>query len=94
MWTLLERRRAEKQLSKVPKVVLRRYQKWKDIAETQGPMGLLGITGFRDHALSGEWAGARSSYLNDQWRVIYVVHGSLVSILVLEVTPHDYRRKL
>lgn len=51
------------------------------------------INGYWDHALKGEWKGARSSSLNEQWRVIYVVKGSLVRIMVLKVTPHDYRRK-
>jgi hypothetical protein len=31
------------------------------------------IPGYRDHALKGEWKGARSSYLTQKWRVLYVV---------------------
>ena len=48
------------------------------------------IGGYRDHALKGEWRGARASYLTKQWRVIYVVEGDVLEILVLEVNPHDY----
>ncbi len=48
---------------------------------------------FRDHVLKGEWQGARASRLNEQWRVIYYVVANEVKILVMEVTPHDYRKK-
>jgi len=38
----------------VPKDILKRYEKWKDIAAISGPPGLRLIRGFRDEALSGE----------------------------------------
>lgn len=65
----------------------------KDIVHLQGPKGLYEIKGFRDHSLKGDWQGARASRLNEQWRVIYYVDSNEVKILVLEVTPHDYRKK-
>lgn len=90
----MEHRRVDKKLSKsVPIEVLKRYEKWKNIARLSGPPGLRRIKGFNDEALSGEWKGCRSSRLGKQWRMIYRVQGDVVLIQVLEVTPHDYRRR-
>jgi plasmid maintenance system killer protein len=94
MWTILESRQADKELSsgRVPIEILRRYEKWKDIAMLSGPQGLRAIKGFRDEALRGDQKGFRSSRLNDQWRVIYAVAADVVTVQVVSVTPHDYRR--
>jgi addiction module RelE/StbE family toxin len=93
MWTVLEHRRVDKQLSgSVPREVLLRYEKWKDIAALSGPPGLRAIKGFHDEALRGEWKGYRSSRLNEQWRIIYQVVARQLLFQVLHVTPHDYRR--
>jgi addiction module RelE/StbE family toxin len=93
MWRIEEHRRVEKQLSDaVPLEVLKRYEKWKDIASLSGPAGLRAIKGFHDEALSGEWKGHRSSRLNLKWRVIYRVAAGALLIQVIQVTPHDYRR--
>jgi proteic killer suppression protein len=93
MWSVRLAKKADKKLEKAPSEILERFQKWQDIATLQGPMGLRLISGFKDHALKGEWSGARSSRLNEQWRVIYMVRATEIEILVLEVTPHDYRKK-
>lgn len=93
MWRIEEHRRVDKQLSgRVPQEVLKRYEKWKDIAMLSGPSGLRAIKGFHDEALSGEWKGHRSSRLELQWRVIYRVLANVLSIQVIHVTPYDYRR--
>lgn len=93
MWEIEEHRRVDKQLSgTVPIEVLKRYEKWKDIARISGPQGLRVIKGFHDEALSGEWKGHRSSRLGNQWRVIYRVFAKVLQIQVVEVTAHDYRR--
>ena len=93
MWRIEEHRRVDKQLSSaVPKELLKRYEKWKDIARLSGPPGLRLIKGFHDEALSGEWKGYRSSRLGLQWRVIYRVVADALLIQVVQVTPHDYRR--
>jgi len=73
--------------------VQKRYEKWKDIVEISGPAGLKLVRGFRDEALRDEWRGYRSSRLNQQYRVIYQVEGNRLKVYVLEVTPHDYKRK-
>ena len=93
MWEIEEHRRVDKQLSgSVPIEVLKRYEKWKDIARVSGPQGLRLIKGFHDEALSGEWKGHRSSRLGRQWRVIYQVAANVLLIQVVQVTAHDYRR--
>lgn len=89
----MEHRRVSKQLDQaVPLEILKRYEKWKDIATLSGPQGLRAIKGFHDEALSGQWQGYRSSRLGLQWRVIYQVVADVLMIQVIEVTPHDYRR--
>ena len=92
MWRVEEHRRVEKQLGSVPKDILKRYEKWLDIAMISGPPGLHAIKGFRDEALSGEWKGHRSSRLSIQYRVIYRVVAADQLFQVVAVTAHDYRR--
>jgi addiction module RelE/StbE family toxin len=92
MWEIFEHRNAVKQLESLPTDVLKRYEKWKDIVSISGPDGLRQIKGFRDEALRGEWKGHRSSRLNIQYRVIYKIQKELVLVLVVNVSPHDYRR--
>jgi addiction module RelE/StbE family toxin len=93
MWRIEEHRRVDKQLSAaVPIEILKRYEKWKDIAKLSGPPGLRMIKGFHDEALSGEWKGHRPSRLGLQWRVIYRVVADMLLIQVVHVTPHDYRK--
>ena len=93
MWQIEEHRRVDKQLSgSVPIEILKRYEKWKDIAAISGPLGLRAIKGFHDAALSGELKGHRSSRLGLQWRVIYQVVANVFLIRVVQVTAHDYRR--
>lgn len=92
MWRVEEHRRVEKQLDAVPKDILKRYEKWLDIAMISGPPGLRTIKGFRDEALSAEWKGHRSSRLSIQYRVIYRVVAAEQLFQVVSVTAHDYRR--
>ena len=92
MWELLEHRRTDRQLAKVSREVLKRYEKWKDIARLSGPPGIRLITGFHDEALAGKWKASRSSRLGDQWRVIYRVVPEHLTYYIESVTPHDYRR--
>ena len=92
MWRIEEHRRVDKQVAAVPKDILKRYEKWKDIAAISGPPGLRLIRGFRDEALSGEWRDYRSSRLGLQWRVIYRVVAEPLLLQVASITAHDYRR--
>jgi toxin HigB-1 len=92
MWRLEEHRRVDKELASAPREILKRYEKWKDIAMLSGPPGLRLIRGFNDEALSGKWQGYRSSRLGLQWRVIYRVVPGEHLFQVVSITPHDYRR--
>jgi addiction module RelE/StbE family toxin len=93
MWLIFEEKTAEKQLDKAPKEIIKAYEFWKNVVVVSGPEELKKFSGFRDHALKGQWAGSRSSYLNIKWRVIYIVDGEHCKIFVLEVNSHDYRNK-
>jgi len=92
MWRIEEHRRVDKQASSLSRDVLKRYEKWKDIAMLSGPPGLRLIKGFHDEALSGEWKGHRSSRLGIQYRVIYRTAPERQLFQVISITAHDYRR--
>ena len=85
---------ADKTLRKAPIEIRNCFDAWVNIIQLQGVDGVKSINGYRDHSLKGDWEGARSSSLNDQWRVIYIVVEKEIKVFVFEVTPHDYRRKL
>ena len=93
MWKVYEHKRVDRQLKRLPRDVLKRYEKWKDIVTISGPQGLRLIKGFHDEALFGKWKGHRSSRLNLQFRVFYRVEGEQVLVEVVSITAHDYRKK-
>lgn len=93
MWTIELNRRVSKSLKKMPYDVQVNFDIWADTAAVEGPQGLRKVTGFRDEALKGIWKGYRSSRLSRQYRVIYQVRKEIVSILVIDVNAHDYKRK-
>jgi addiction module RelE/StbE family toxin len=51
------------------------------------------VMGFHDEALSGTWKGHRSSRLGIHYRVIYSVLRGELTVHVVDITKHDYRRK-
>ncbi len=93
MWEVLEHRRAWKRLDRLPRDILKRYEKWKDIVRVSGPVGLRQIKGFNDEALRGKWRGHRCSRLSGHYRVIYRIERDKVLVEVVDVTAHDYRKK-
>jgi addiction module RelE/StbE family toxin len=83
----------QKKLStSVPEEVLRRYEKWKTIAQQTGPAGVQAINGCHDEALYGQWNGYRSARLGRQWRLIYQVISDALVIQVVEVNAHVYKK--
>ncbi len=44
MWRIEEHRRVDMQLDSAPREILKRYEKWKDIAVISGPPGSKGFT--------------------------------------------------
>jgi addiction module RelE/StbE family toxin len=93
MWEVYEGRSAAKQLDGLPTEILKRYEKWKDVVRVSGPSGLRKVRGFNDESLSRDWAGHRSSRLNEQYRVIYRVLKENICVEVVRVSAHDYRRR-
>jgi mRNA-degrading endonuclease YafQ of YafQ-DinJ toxin-antitoxin module len=93
MWRIEEHRRLDKQCASAPQEILKRYEKWKDIATISGPLGLRQIAGFNDEALSGTWKSFRSSRLGLQYRIIYRVVADEMLFQIESLTPHDYRRR-
>lgn len=69
------------------------YELWKRILELQGPAGLKLIPDYNDEPLKGEWKGYHSSRSTRQWRVIYSVSGKELSIYVIDVNSHNYKKK-
>jgi plasmid maintenance system killer protein len=90
MWTILEHRSIAKSCGKFPPQVVKKYEIWKDIVFRHGPEKLKEFPGFNDEKLGGEREDQQASRLNIQYRVIYSVEEAVVTVRVLEITPHDY----
>ncbi len=93
MWQVLEHKHLDRRFKSLPIDVLKRYEKGKDIISISGPESLGVIRGFRDEALRGQWKGFRSSRLGLKYRVIYKIEASEILVKVIDITPHDYRKK-
>jgi addiction module RelE/StbE family toxin len=93
MWKVYEAKTAVKNINKLPGHILEKYEFWRSVAHISGPEGVRLFPGFKDHGLKGEWQGFRSSCLNDAFRVIYRIDKAQVSVYVVDVNHHDYRRK-
>lgn len=93
MWRILESKKATKEIDTLPVHILERYEFWRSVVLVSGPDGIRQFPGFKDHALRGQWQGFRSSSLNDSWRVIYQTKRNHVTVHVVHVNHHDYRRK-
>lgn len=91
VWTIFESKQAKKVIEKLPPQVLRKYQFWLGMMQTQGPEAIMIFPGFKDEALKGEWKGHRSSRLNIQYRVLYRIEEREVAVYVERVDPHTYR---
>ena len=93
MWKIYESKTVVKNIDNLPGHVLEKYEFWRGVVHVSGPEGVRKFPGFKDHGLKGVWLGHRSSYLNDAYRVIYRVEEGQISIYVVDVNHHDYRRK-
>ena len=90
MWRIKEHAEITKVCRKLPEQVVKKYELWKDIVFRHGPDKLREFPGFHDEKLKGNRFGQRSSRLNLQYRVIYLVERRVVTVYVLEITPHQY----
>ena len=90
MWVIQEHRDIEKTCRKLSSEIVKKYELWKGIVFRHGPEKLREFPGFHDEKLKGRRGGQRSSRLSLQSRVIYTVHREVVTVVVLEITPHHY----
>ncbi len=90
MWLIKEHHDIEKVCRKLPITVVKKYELWKNIVFRHGPQKLKEFPGFHDEKLKGTREGQRSSRLSLQYRVIYSVERDIITVLVLEITPHEY----
>jgi len=90
MWYIKEHRDIEKTCNKLPTSVVKKYELWKDIVFRHGPEKLREFPGFHDEKLTGKREGQRSSRLSLKYRVIYTIEKDIVTVFVLELTPHEY----
>jgi proteic killer suppression protein len=90
MWTIKEHRGIGKACEKAPESVVKKYELWKDLVFRHGPEKLKEFPGFHDEKLKGPRSGQRSSRLSSQNRVIYNIERQIVTVFVLEITPHQY----
>jgi len=93
MWIIFEKKSVRRNIPRMPDEVIVRYEAWKRIVELSGPQALRAVKGFHDESLKGDWLGYRSSRLGIKWRVIYKIINEGLEVYVIEITPHDYRRK-
>lgn len=90
MWHIREHGSIEKICHKLPLPLVKKYELWKNIVFRHGPEKLREFPGFHDEKLRGKQEGRRSSRLNLQYRIIYSVERNIVTVFVLEITPHEY----
>jgi len=90
MWQVFEHKSIAGTCRKIPTQVVKKYELWKNIVLRHGPEKLKEFPGFHDERLKGDRAGQRSSRLNLQYRVIYSVERDIVTVYVLDITPHKY----
>ena len=90
MWHLKEHRSIAKTCKKLPRVIVKKYELWKNLVFRHGPEKLREFPGFHDEKLQGNRHGQRSSRLSLQYRLIYVVDRSDITVYVIEITPHNY----
>ena len=93
MWRIEEHRRTDKQVAKAPSEILKRYEKWKDIATVSGPPGLRSSKDFMmkpcrenggDFALPVSATNGVSFIASFPDEFLFQV---------ASITPHDYETK-
>jgi plasmid maintenance system killer protein len=90
MWHIHEHHELNKVVEKLPLQAVKKYELWKSIVFRHGPDKLREFPGFHDEKLKREREGQRSSRLNLQYRIIYTVEKDVISIYVIDITPHKY----
>jgi len=92
MWKVYETKEVTKSLRRFPQQIQRKYKAWVEVVKNGGSTNLRNYPGFRDEKLKGELHECRSSRLSIQYRVIYAEENAVKEIVVLKVTPHEYKK--
>ncbi len=82
----------EKQLDRIPEIIVRKFRLWASLVEESGIREVRKRKGFHDEPLKGRRTGQRSVRLNRAYRAIYreLSTGDLEIVEVLEVNKHEY----
>jgi proteic killer suppression protein len=82
----------DKQLGRIPDVIVRKFRIWVALVEETGIREVRKHKGFHDEPLRGKRQGQRSTRLNKAYRAIYLERdsGEVELIEVLEVNKHEY----
>jgi len=85
-------RAVDKQLARIPELIVRKFRIWVALVEESGIREVRKYKGFHDEPLKGQRRGQRSVRLNSDYRAIYIERetGKLELIEVVEVNKHDY----
>ena len=77
---------AQKDLKKIPKHIVKNFQRWALLVEVRK------IKGLHDEPLTGDRSGQRSVRLSKAYRLFYVEmpDGEINIVNVLEVNKHEY----
>ena len=90
-WKIEEHKKKVKAVLPTLRIDIRKkYEMWKQIILHEGPDNLRNFPALHDEALKGERKGQRSSRLSKKYRVIYELDKDVVTVYVIEVTPHKY----
>ncbi len=92
IWTVSEIKWATKAIANLPEVILFKYMSWLEVARLGGSDNLRNYPGFKDEQLKGKLKAYRSSRLNRKYRVIYLENREQKEIVVLKVSPHEYKK--
>ena len=91
-WKVAWSDKVEKQLSKVPEHIQRKFRAWAQAVEEDGLPVVRRLPGFHDEPLKGVRTGQRSIRLNRAYRAIYVERSNddIELVDVIEVNKHEY----
>ena len=92
IFTVIISKRAQFDLSKVPKHILIKLLAWVSDVEENGLMATRKIPGYHDEPLHGIRFGQRSVRLSKAYRAIYLIKNDKVIdfINIQELSKHDY----
>lgn len=85
-------RSVNKQLQRLPEIILRKFRIWVVLVEKSGLREVRRWKGFHDEPLHGHRQGQRSVRLNRAYRAIYEEKqsGEVELVEVVEVNKHAY----